>query len=196
LEEGQIKTVWESVSLDATTFVHNGTRYLSWAQHDPKLGGNTGLYIAKMKSPTEIVGPMVRISYPDLPWETVGFKVNEGPAFLARGDKVFLAYSAAKTDANYCVGLLTASADADLLDPKSWQKSPVPVFKSDEEAKVFGPGHNCFTKTPDGKHDVFVYHARDYKEIKGDPLNDVNRHTRAQILNWTPDGRPDFGQAK
>ena len=39
-----------------------------------------------------------------------------------------------------------------------------------------------------------IYHARNYKEIDGEPLYDPNRHTRARILRWTPDGMPFFGQ--
>jgi GH43 family beta-xylosidase len=38
-----------------------------------------------------------------------------------------------------------------------------------------------------------VYHARGYRDIKGDPLHDPNRHTRAQTITWRPDGTPDFG---
>ena len=41
--------------------------------------------------------------------------------------------------------------------------------------------------------DMLVYHARDYREIKGDPLFDPNRHTRVQPLRFRPDGTPDFG---
>jgi len=44
-----------------------------------------------------------------------------------------------------------------------------------------------------GAPDILVYHARSYKEINGDPLYDPNRHTRAQVLKWNPDGTPDFG---
>jgi hypothetical protein len=40
---------------------------------------------------------------------------------------------------------------------------------------------------------VLVYHARDYRDIVGDPLYDPNRHTRIQRLNWNPDGTPDLG---
>ncbi len=43
--------------------------------------------------------------------------INEGPAALLHGDRVFLTYSAATTDAHYCLDLLSADADADLLDP-------------------------------------------------------------------------------
>jgi GH43 family beta-xylosidase len=38
-----------------------------------------------------------------------------------------------------------------------------------------------------------IYHARNYRDIKGDPLNDVNRHERAQYIRWTDDGLPDSG---
>jgi GH43 family beta-xylosidase len=92
------------------------------------------------------------------------------------------------------MGMLTANANADLLNPASWTKSPKPVLQTDEDRHVFGPGHNSFTTTPDGKYDVIVYHARNYKEIEGDPLHDPNRNTRAQILHWNPDGTPNFGE--
>lgn len=48
VEKGQIKTAWESFSLDATTFEHLGTQYLVWAQKDPAIEGNSNLYIAAM----------------------------------------------------------------------------------------------------------------------------------------------------
>jgi hypothetical protein len=41
--------------------------------------------------------------------------------------------------------------------------------------------------------DVLVYHARDYRDISGDPLFDPNRHTRVQRLHWNDDGTPSFG---
>jgi GH43 family beta-xylosidase len=193
IERGQLKTNWESFALDATTFVHRGTRYLAWAQKDPKIRGNTNLYLAKMDSPTSIVGAQVMISKPDLPWEQIRYWVNEGPAFIARNGRVFITYSAAGTGAEYCLGLLSADENADLLDPKSWTKSPQPVFTTSEANGIFGPGHNSFTTSADGKTDLLVYHARNYGEIKGDPLHDPNRHTRVQPFTWRADGTPDFG---
>lgn len=80
-----------------------------------------------------------------------------------------------------------------MLDPQSWRKSPVPVFASHEANRVFGPGHNSFTTTPDGRTNLLVYHARSYRDIRGDPLQDPNRHTRVQPLAWRVDGSPDFG---
>lgn len=104
-----------------------------------------------------------------------------------------MTYSASGTDHNYAVGLLTADEEADLLDPSSWKKSAEPVFKTSEKNGIYGPGHNSFTTTPDGSTDLMVYHARSYKEIEGDPLNDPNRHTRVQVLHWDENGNPVLG---
>jgi GH43 family beta-xylosidase len=191
-EKGQLKVNWESFTLDATTFTNRGTRYLAWAQAENGKKG-TNIYLAKMDSPWSITGKQVLLSKPDLPWEQVKYWVNEGPAVLIKKDRIFLTYSASATDANYCMGMLTADANADLLDPASWKKSPEPVFKSNPAASQFGPGHNGFTTTPDGKTDVLVYHDRNYEKIKGDPLNNPDRATRAQVIHWKLDGTPDFG---
>jgi GH43 family beta-xylosidase len=193
VEKGQVKTEWESFSLDATAFEHNGKLYQVWAQHPPSLEGNTALFIAEMENPWTIKQPQVELTRPEYDWEVQLFKVNEGAAVIKRNGKIFMTYSASGTDHNYAVGLLTADEDADLLDPDSWTKSPVPVFKTSEENGIYGTGHNSFTTTPDGKYDLFVYHARSYKEIDGDPLNDPNRHTRVQVLEWAEDGTPVFG---
>ncbi|WP_320778983.1 glycoside hydrolase family 43 protein [Streptomyces sp. CRN 30] len=192
-EKGQLKTAWETFSLDATTFTHRGTRYLAWAQYEPGMQNNTAIWLSKMANPWTLTGPQIRLSTPEYDWECVGFKVNEGAAVIVRNGRVFLSYSASATDANYCMGLLTADADADLMDPASWAKSPVPVFTSNDATGQYGPGHNSFTVAEDGRTDVLVYHARQYKEIDGDPLHDPNRHTRVQRLGWRRDGTPDFG---
>ena len=196
VEKGQIKTDWETFSLDATSFEHQGKRYLVWAQHPPELEGNTALFIAEMENPWTIKRPMVEITRPEYDWEIQLYKVNEGAAVLHKNGKLFLTYSASGTDHNYAMGLLTADENADLLDPDSWDKSPVPVFKTSDENKIYGPGHSSFTTTPDGKTDLLIYHARSYKEIDGDPLHDPNRHTRVQIITWDENGYPVFGEPR
>ncbi|MDG9717798.1 glycoside hydrolase family 43 protein [Streptomyces sp. DH24] len=193
VEKGQLKTAWETFSLDATTFTHRGTRYLAWAQHEPGMDNNTALWLSRMANPWTLTGPQVRLSTPEYDWECIGYKVNEGASVIARNGRLFMSYSASATDANYCLGLLTADADSDIMNPANWSKSPTPVFTSNDTTKQYGPGHNCFTVAEDGRTDVLVYHARQYKEIDGDPLHDPNRHTRVQTLGWKPDGTPDFG---
>jgi GH43 family beta-xylosidase len=193
-EEGQVVSNRDEFALDATTFVHKGQRYYIWTDRASEEVINTGLYIAEMTSPTTIADKQVVISQPTYDWEIQGHRVNEAPAVLIRNGKVFVTFSASATDANYGIGLLWTDADADLLDPSSWHKLPEPVFYTNEELDRYGPGHNSFTVAEDGKTDVMLYHARDYKEIEGEPLYDPNRHTRARVLRWTEDGMPFFGQ--
>lgn len=193
VERGQLKTQWETFSLDATTFNHRGTRYLAWAQHEPGMANNTALWLSRMANPWTLTGPQVQLSTPEYDWECVGYKVNEGPAVIARNGRLFMSYSAGATDWNYCMGLLTIDAGADPMNPAHWAKSPTPVFTSNDTTRQYGPGHNSFTVAEDGRTDVLVYHARQYKEIVGDPLDDPNRHTRIQTLGWKADGTPDFG---
>jgi GH43 family beta-xylosidase len=194
IERGQLKTGWESFSLDATTFAHRGRRYLVWTQRGADGSKGTNIYIARMDTPLSIAGPATLLTRPEYAWEKVKYEVNEAPAVLVKNGRVFLTYSASATDANYAMGMLTAPDDADLLDAASWTKSPTPVFKSSDANRQWGPGHNSFTTTQDGKTDVLVYHARNYRDIVGDPLRDPNRHTRAQAIRWRADGTPDFGE--
>ena len=42
-------------------------------------------------------------------------------------------------------------------------------------------------------HDLEHSVARGYRDIKGDPLRDPNRHARVQPVRWRADGMPDFG---
>jgi len=192
-ELGRVETPLGSFSLDATTFAHGGRRYYVWAQKDPAVAGNSNLYIAAMATPWQLAGSPVLLSRPEYDWEVQGFLVNEGPAVLLRNGRVFVSYSASATDARYCMGLLHADADADLLDPRNWRKSPTPVFATDAQREVYGPGHNSFTTSDDGR-DLLVYHARNYRDIEGDPLWNPDRHTCVQPLDWNADGMPVFGR--
>ena len=189
---GQLQTPWDSFTLDSTSFVHRGQRYLAWAQKEPGIATNSNLYPAPLATPLTLAAAPARLSVPTLDWERRGYKVNEAPALLARNGRLFMTYSASATDARYCMGMLTARDDADIMDSAAWVKSPTPVFASSPEHRVFGPGHNSFTVDERGR-DMLVYHARDYEAITGDPLLDPNRHTRVQPIRYRRDGTPDFG---
>lgn len=192
-EEGQIKTDYDSFSLDATSFEHNGKRYLIWAQNLEGMSG-TALKMSEMKDATTLTGPEIVITRPEFDWERVKYNVNEGPAVIKKDGKIFVSYSASATNDNYCLGLLWVDAKADLLEEANWNKAPGPVFYSDEDLKRYGPGHNSFTVAEDGKTTIMIYHTRDYKEIQGDELRDPNRATRARAIKWLPNGFPDFLQ--
>src|SRR5690625_7478694 len=98
-----------------------------------------------MSNPLTNKGKQILLSEPDLEWEQQGYFVNEGAAFIRKKDKVFIAYSGSATDDRYAVGLLCATATADLFDPNSWTKLSDCVFISNEVAMELGPGHNSYT---------------------------------------------------
>ncbi|WIW87734.1 glycoside hydrolase family 43 protein [Sphingobium sp. V4] len=189
---GEFQTPWDSFNLDSTSFVHKGVRYFAWAQREPGIETNSNLYIAPLKTPLTLAARPTRLTIPTLDWEVRGYKVNEAPAVLHRNGRLFMTYSASATDARYCLGLLTADENADLMDARSWTKSPQPVFVTNTQTSVYGPGHNSFTLDEQGR-DILVYHGRDYEAIQGDPLFNPDRHTRVQRLYYTADGTPDFG---
>ncbi|WP_407371534.1 family 43 glycosylhydrolase [Carnobacterium sp.] len=193
IEKGQVKTETESFSLDATTFEYNDKLYYVWAQKDPSIPGNSNLYLSEMENPWTLVGNQLLLSIPEYDWEKIGFLVNEGPAVIIRNDKIFISYSASATDENYCMGLLWANVDDDLLNKNSWNKLETPVFISSEENLLFGPGHNSFTVSEDGNEDVLIYHARPKKVTEVEPLDVPDRHANAQVFTWNEEGMPIFG---
>ena len=188
---GQLRTPWDSFNLDSTVFTHRGTRYMAWAQREPGIETNSNLYLAPLATPLTLGAKPVRLTIPQLPWEIRGFKVAEAPALLARNGRLFMTYSASATDARYCLGMLTARDDADIMDPAAWAKSPVPVMQTSPAHRIYGPGHNSFTVDERGR-DMLVFHARDYERIEGDPLFDPNRHTRVQPIRYDAAGVPLF----
>lgn len=187
----QLRTNWESFTLDSTVLKNKGDTYLVWAQRDPAKHNNSDLYIARMPHPGQLELPAVCLSQPEYDWECQGYKVNEGPSALHHNGTIYLTYSASATDERYAMGLLTASEDADLLDPASWTKSPTPVMVSEPQNNLYGPGHNSFTKDESG-HDVLVVHARPYPGFKGTALSDPNRHAYLRWLTYDANDRPVF----
>ena len=181
-------------SLDMTYFENNGEHYVIWAQ----IAGTSNLYIAKIdpESPWKLTTKGTLIAAPEYYWEKARHAVCEGASVLIRDGKVMVFYSAAGTGPEYCVGLLTADVDADLLSKKSWTKYEEPVLTSEDLEGEYGPGHNSFTVDENGDT-VFVYHARSQKCFEGkcgfagqDPLVDPCRHARARKVYWTEDGMP------
>ena len=173
-------------SLDMTVFEHRGRSYAVWAEKVNTGKKISNLYIAELASPTRLKTPQMLLSFPSYDWEQIGFWVNEGPAFLAGERHVHLAYSASATGACYCMGLLSADADADLLDPNSWRKARQPVLRTDAALGLYGPGHNSFFRD-DAGNTVTAFHARPYEEITGDPLYDPNRHCYLMRVQWEDD---------
>lgn len=179
-------------SLDGTVFENKGKRYFCWAE---KTGGQfaaSNLYLAEMESPIKMKTPQFMLTTPDYDWERVDFWVNEGPAVIKNQGKIYITFSASATGACYCMGLIGADENADLLDRNSWKKSRYPILETDYKKGIYGPGHNSFTIAEDGKTPLCIYHARDYEKIEGDPLYDPNRHARMMEVKFDDNGKPIF----
>ncbi len=199
--KGKLTTPQDKWSIDGSVFEHKKQLYFIWSGWDGEVNGEQNIYITKMKNPWTLDSVRTKISSPQLAWETHGdldnpndvphVNVNEGPEVLLHKNKLYLIYSASGcwTD-YYALGMLTASADSNLMDEASWIKHPEPVFTQSSKNGVYAPGHNSFFKSPDGKEDWILYHAND-KPGQGCGLF---RSPRTQPFTWNDDGTPNFGE--
>ncbi len=194
-------------AIHASTFEHDGQRYMIWCGWQKRrIDSETQcIYIATMKNPWTLSSDRILISKPEYEWEcqwvnpdgsktAYPIHVNEAPQYFEskNKDKACIFYSASGSwTPYYCVGLLTADAKANLLNPASWKKSPVPVLQQDPENNVYGPGGISFTPSPDGKEWYMLYHAR---QIPNDaPGASDSRSPRLQKIDWDKDGMPVLG---
>jgi len=178
-------------AIDLTVLEEGGRRYAVWSGWE-KNEDVQYLYIAPLANPWTIGGPRVRLcANDDYGWERVGESaagrgLNEAPQVLQRGGRTFLVYSCSGSwEPAYKLGMLALRLGGDPLVPGDWTKSAEPVFASAGE--VFGVGHCCFTKSPDGSEDWLVYHA------KVDRAPGWKRVICLQPFGWSKAGVPRFG---
>lgn len=193
-------------AIHANVFQHKGQWYMVWSGWQTRrIETETQcIYIAKMKDPWTLASERIMISRPEYEWERQwinpdGSKtpypihVNEGPrCFRTKGnDKILLYYSASGTwTPYYCVGMLSADVDSDLLNPSSWIKSQTPVFMQSPENGVFSPGNISIIPSPDGTESYFIYQACSHlREASGG-----RRSPRMQKMEWDENGYPSFGE--
>jgi GH43 family beta-xylosidase len=187
VDKGKVNTNYSG--LDGSVFEFDGKRYFLYSGY---VGHQSNLFISEMINPWSIHEKQIEIAQPTFDWEKYdGREICEGPQFLlGPNNQLFIVYSASACwDDNYCLGMLSADKNDDLLDQKAWIKNPEPVFETSTERNVFGPGHNCFAKTKDGKENLIVYHA---KSIANKACS--QRNVRIQAFRWNKDGTPDFGK--
>lgn len=176
-------------AIDGTILEHEGARYFVWSGRPDPTVQDQNLYIARMTSPWTLGGPAAILSRPELPWETNG-AVNEGPAALrSPAGRVFVTYSASGfwTD-DYALGMLSLREGGDPMNPADWTKSQEPVFSKSPESGAYGPGHNSFFRTPDGKEYWIMYHAKSRGGQGGE-----DRNVRMQRFTFDEHGLPKFG---
>ena len=210
--KGKVTDATDRWAIDATVFEEASRLFMIWSGWPADANGTQNLYIAELSDPWTVKGERVMISSPEFPWEKVGdlkprrdleenpgsnlldplhVDVNEGPEILRHGNRIFLIYSAAGcwTD-TYAMGMLSAKAGSDMLNPASWKKNPLPVFWQSPKGGAFGPGHGSFFRSPDGTEDWMLYHAN---PESGQGCGN-RRAPRAQPFTWKADGTPDFGR--
>lgn len=122
------------------------------------------IYCMKLDKELVPAGDTVFCSKADQPWEhplSMRSRCNEGSFILKHDGIYYMTYSANHyQDPYYGIGYSTAHSP---FGP--WIKSPGnPLIGMDEKKGIFGPGHNCFTVSPDSSELFIVYHTHVSKE--------------------------------
>lgn len=130
-------------AFDTTYFELNGQSYYV----TPK---NSSIWITTVdpERPLYPTGPVVRLSSADRAYETnngsgkagynnmgdgkTGQAIQEASSVLIHGDRIFIAYAGCTIDMMYCVCVLYADINADLMNPESWQKYPYPILATQD----------------------------------------------------------------
>jgi GH43 family beta-xylosidase len=185
-----VENLW---SIDLTVLEVAGVRYAVWSGWPTRRDDLQHLYIAEMASPTELIGPRVRIAEAGFyDWERIheaadSRGLHEAPQVLAHGGRTFVVYScAASWLPTYKLGMLELTG-TDPLDPRSWTRFPQPVFTA--STTTYGVGHGSFVTSPDGRQWWHVFHA------KVDPRDGWRRAVHVQPMSWAGDGTPVLGPA-
>lgn len=169
-------------AIDGTIWQRENKNYFIWSGWPVDYDLQQNLYIAPMKNPWTLESPRHLIAEPDQPYERQTHNICEGPVILKTEDRTFLFYSgSASWTKDYCLAYMELTGD-DPLDRDSWTKKGV-FMKADPP--VYGPGHNCFTTSPDGKEIWMLFHAKKYPEPG---WND--RQIHAQKITFDCQGTP------
>ena len=188
-EDGRSPNLW---AIDMTPLKHGDKLYALWSGWDAPGTDRQYLYIAPMKSPSELGGPRVPLcANDDYPWERTetggkGRGLNEGPQVLQTRQRTFVVYSCGASWLDtYKLGRLELTG-RNPLDPGSWVKHGRPVFSGTDQ--TYGVGHSCFVPSPDGSEWWHVYHA------KRDRKPGWRRALFAQPMRLGKDELPFFGE--
>lgn len=188
------ETSFSTFSLDMTYFEHKGKHYLIWAE---KLG-DSSLFMAEINpdEPWKLTSKPILLTKPEYDWEKVRHSVNEGASVLKTDDKIYVFFSASGTGAEYCMGMLWADSNSNLMDTESWTKIDRPMLETADLVGEAGPGHNSFVVDENGDL-LLVYHARPTSHFEkecgtycDEPLYDPCRHARIRKVNFDQNGTP------
>ncbi|MCR4764093.1 MAG: family 43 glycosylhydrolase [Lachnospiraceae bacterium] len=181
----------DAITLDMTYIKAESGSYVTWSYREnigtPADSGSM-LYIASVDDnrPWQLTSDPMLLTRPLYGWENVSGTINnEGPHAFVRDGMVYVTYSGGAANGyTYALGLLTAKADADLLNLHSWEKSVTPVLTFYSVKGEYGPGHNSFFTNSDGEL-MIAYHAE----------TDITEHLRCdgiRRVHFRADGSPYF----
>ncbi len=161
------------------------------------------IYIAHLKNPWTVDSERVMLSQPEYEWErqwidhdgsrsAYPIYVNENPeAYLSPDHRhICLCYSASGIWTRFHIlGMLTAQANANLLDPTSWSKSPEPVIIEDG---VYGTSNICVVQHSSADSLYLLYEAR----YAPNPDEEEQRSIFLKTISWDDNGHLVFKQTK
>ena len=181
----------QAITLDMTYLKAESGSYVVWSYREhigTPLDSGSMLYIAPIddREPWRLIGDPMLLSRPLYGWENVAGTINnEGPHALIRDGMVYLAYSGGSANRyTYVLGLLSAKSDSNLMDLRSWSKSPIPVLSFYSVKGQYGPGHHSFFVNEEGEH-MIAYHAET-------SLSETLRCDGIRRVHFRSDGSPYF----
>lgn len=177
------------------TFYEAGDGQMYLAYSTGKKGVGQVLAVRRLANPWTFAGPGAVLAQAQEPWELrppyVPGKwgsILEGPYFLARGERLFLVYSANGCwSDDYALGVLELVGD-DILSASSWKRHADPILVKGNG--VFGPGHATFFKSPDGTETWCAFHGMRHANEK---LEALPRVLHVQRVGFTASGVPMIG---
>lgn len=171
--------VW---AIDGELLKHDNKLYIAWSGQNAN-GARNLLFIAPLSNPWTISGARTY-----LPASGGCPEVREGPSFLARNGTSYMIYSACDTGKpDYQLWMKSIAPGADPMVAANWKQHPAPIMSRNDAMGIWGPGHNGFFKSPDGKEDWIVYHAKNTAAYTYE-----GRTTRIDKVVWSAEGVPSF----
>ena len=203
-DTGLILVPEQPFTIDAHPFQDkDGQWYLFYSQDfltldDPYRVG-TGIVVDRMLDMFTLAGNPRVVIRPHADWQL--FKAQrsmygsvydwytiEGAALRLHKDRYYCFFSGGAWEHdNYGISYVVADH---VLGPYTLPSGGQQVLLSSVQGRVIGPGHNSFTKSPNGEQEYIVYHAWDpgmtARRMCIDPLNWDNGTPIIKGPTWTP----------
>jgi len=203
-DAGRVLVSDQPFTIDAHPFQDtDGQWYLFYSQDfltlDDQYRVGTGIVVDRMLDMLTLAGEPRVVIRPHADWQL--FKAQrsmygavydwytiEGAALRFHNGRYYCFFSGGAWEHdNYGISYVVADH---VLGPYSLPSESQQVLLHSVPGKVIGPGHNSFTKSPNGDQEYIVYHAWDpdmtARRMCIDPLNWDNGRPMINGPTWTP----------